>query len=278
MSVLFALFIHVLCGLMKVVRGVRVVRHHNNMTKTITFSISKTVELLVLAFITSILLLVPSVLFAAEDDALDLVVRDMKAELTFTRSTPCAPYKIEWGDGTTEDVPAIGDMCIQVLDTVNARHTYETDGSYEVTLTLNSGVYTVSAVVPTEVPEFSLSDVESIDAEWVDPSPMMADEEYYIYTIVLKDGTEVTAKVAGFTMIEWRDQAFLEAGYTGDVSALLELANDTETPTIPPVLEESEPEVPIEEESTTDARELKLELLALLKKAVAQLTALLNMR
>lgn len=82
---------------------------------------------------------------------------------------------------------------------------------------------------------FGLADVASITSEWVDPNEMMADEEYYVYTITLESGEVVMLDVAAFTTLEWRNEAFVEAGYTGDVAALLKLTTESgaEEPTEP---------------------------------------------
>lgn len=163
----------------------------------------------------------------------------MTAVATFTRSTPCAPYTLEWGDGEEDGFAEESDFCIEVIDTQVVSHEYVNEGEYTVTLTLGERTVTTTVEVPGEVPAFMLEDVASITSEWVDPSVEMADEEYHLYTITLKRGEVIKVQVAGFTTAEMRNQRFVEAGFTGDVAELLamieeeEVVDDHERPTEP---------------------------------------------
>jgi hypothetical protein len=71
---------------------------------------------------------------------------------------------------------------------------------------------------------------------------MVADEEYTIYTVILKDGSTVEINAGGFTTEEWRTQQFVDAGYAGDIAALTALAEPEETPSEP---KEDEPSLRI---------------------------------
>lgn len=75
---------------------------------------------------------------------------------------------------------------------------------------------------------FDLEDVSSITYEYVDPNEMMADEEYYIYTISLQSGEVVEFQVAAFTSATYRTTAFRNAGYVGDIDDLLDMAEEEE--------------------------------------------------
>ena len=70
---------------------------------------------------------------------------------------------------------------------------------------------------------FALTDVKSITSKYVDPSPLMADEEYTLYAITLKSGKVVEVKAYAFAPVDARNKAFKDAGYTGDIVALLKL-------------------------------------------------------
>lgn len=89
----------------------------------------------------------------------------------------------------------------------------------------------------TTATTFGLLDVKSITSKYVDPSPMMADEEYTLYTITLKSGKVVTVKAFAFGTVEMRNKAFKDAGYTGDVAALLKLVVVLPSPINPGVVQ-----------------------------------------
>jgi len=71
---------------------------------------------------------------------------------------------------------------------------------------------------------FTIKDVKSVTKKYVDPNEQMADEEYTLYTITLKNGKEVKVKECGFCAPNGRDEAFKKAGYRGDVEALRKMA------------------------------------------------------
>lgn len=167
----------------------------------------------------------------------------LTASVEFSRNTPCTGYTIDWSDGSERVIEEQRAACIQVIDTVTVTHTYKTAGTYEVAVTVRDETVTEEVTVPQETTMFDLSDVASITSEYVDPEPMMADEEYYIHTITLNDGTEVVVEVAAFTMLEMRNQEFRAAGYTGDVEKLLARTDiSSEEDQVPPPSSPAEPE------------------------------------
>lgn len=198
---------------------------------------------------------------------LTLTAAEQTVTATFSRNTPCTPYTIDWGDGSeTVESGEPGAMCIQVIDTVDAEHTYSDVGTYDVAVTVGDATVTETVTVPREAPEFDLDDVASITSEYVDPEPQMADEEYYIHTIMLDDGTAVTVQVAAFTTSELRAEAFAAAGYTGDVEKLLASADVSgEGDQLPPPGPPAEPE-----------RHLRLQLVEVLEELVQRLKQLLG--
>jgi len=70
---------------------------------------------------------------------------------------------------------------------------------------------------------FTIKDVKSVTAKYVDPNSAAADDEYTLFTIVLKSGTVVEVKQCGFCLD--RDAAFKKAGYKGKVEDLRKKAN-----------------------------------------------------
>jgi peptidoglycan hydrolase-like protein with peptidoglycan-binding domain len=74
------------------------------------------------------------------------------------------------------------------------------------------------------VTSFTLSDVHTVVSRLVDPIKTAVDDEYTEYKIVLKRGGMVTVKMCGFCTQQMRDKAFRDAGYTGDIAALIKLA------------------------------------------------------
>lgn len=189
----------------------------------------------------------------------------MEATASFERSTPCTPYTLDWGDGEKEVVETPADtMCIQVIDAVELSHEYEAAGEYVISLTTSGNTYTNTVTIEGEVEPFALEDVETITYVWVDPSEMIADEEYYVYTITLVDDTVLTTKVAGFTTPEYRDAQFAKIGYTGDIDELLtqaeQVIDDTDDT---PVVEEPE-----RVELYEKIRSLLLQLVAKLQAAL----------
>jgi hypothetical protein len=206
---------------------------------------------------------VPAYALMAQTSELTVTSRSMTATAAFTLGTPCSPYTLDWGDGKLVKQIAEKDMmCIQILDDVTLTHTYEEPGDYVVSLTANGRTSTQTAVVPTEVREFALSEVVSVTSLWVDPSELMADEEYILYTITLNDGAVIVVKAGGFTTKEWIKEQFVEAGYTGDVETLTALAE-------PEVAEDSKPAP--EEAETAKKIELQKRIIELLKQIISLL-------
>ena len=119
--------------------------------------------------------------------------------------------------------------------------------------------------VPVTVTNFGLDDIQTVTSLWVDPNEMMADEEYTIYTITLKDDTVVEVNAGGFTTQEWRDQQFVDAGYIGDVSALMALAVPTEEE------EKEDEEVSTPEEDEVERKNLQTKIVELLNKLISLL-------
>jgi hypothetical protein len=75
-------------------------------------------------------------------------------------------------------------------------------------------------------------------------------------------------EVAGFTTIEWRNEQFVEAGYTGEVDALLAMVEETESETIPET----------EEPATDGLTSIYKELVSVLETLVEKLGQLLNLQ
>jgi|AntRauTorcE11897_2_1112592.scaffolds.fasta_scaffold08054_4 hypothetical protein len=236
-------------------------------------TINKTISiknLFVPALILATALIMPVSLLQAEElGSLELTAKNMTATAYFVLGTPCTPYTLEWGDGTKDIQESDEDMmCIQVLDEVSLNHQYEEAGTYEVTLIMNKETFTNKITVPVGVTEFGLDDVASITAKWVDPNELMADEEYYVYTITLESGEVMVLEVAGFTTIEWRNEQFVEAGYTGEVDALLAMVEETESETTPET----------EEPATDGLTSIYKELVSVLETLVEKLGQLLNLQ
>lgn len=205
----------------------------------------------------------PAYALVAQESELTVTSRGMTATAEFTLHNPCAAYTLDWGDGEEVEQEETDMMCIQVVTDASLTHTYEEPGEYTVTFVHSGRTATQEVEVPTEVREFDLDDVESVTSLWVDPNEMMADEEYFIYTITLTDGEVVTVKAGGFTTTEWKNQQFADAGYTGEVDALVELAEPEE---------ETEDPKPVPEESETEKKmQLQKQIIELLKQIIALL-------
>lgn len=205
---------------------------------------------------------------AQSADSLSVNVNGMTVAVSFTRSTPCTPYELNWGDGNVDAVEETSDMCIQVIDEKILRHEYETAGTYTISLTLGGETHTQEVTVPGEELSFGVDDVSSVTSVWVDPYEMMADEEYYRYAITLEGGEEVVVEAAGFTTEEYRNEQFREAGYTGDVNELLALIEQEENPE-PPVVSDPEP---------TGQRAIMLKLIETLEQLLEKMQALIQLR
>jgi hypothetical protein len=174
--------------------------------------------------------LIASPALASVDEAQTVVsASGMVATATFTLGTPCSAYTLDWGDGETTEQETNEDVfCMQVTQELTLRHTYEDAGTYNVTLSHSGQTSTQELTVSVEKITFDLKDVQSVTSLWVDPNEMMADEEYTVYTITLTDDSVIKVNAGGFTTQEWRTQQFVEAGYTGDVAALIALAKTQE--------------------------------------------------
>lgn len=77
----------------------------------------------------------------------------------------------------------------------------------------------------TSTKTFKLKDVKSVVATVVDPIPNAIDDEYTLYKITLKSKRVVEVKACGYCTTEGRDALFKKAGYKGDISKLLLLAD-----------------------------------------------------
>lgn len=169
------------------------------------------------------LLSLGGVAYAQTAEGLNVRASGMDVTAVFNRSTPCTQYVLEWGDGEEEVFDEESEMCVQVIDRVSLGHEYEEAGEYTITLSLQGNEYEEEVSLPAPVISFELEDVKSITAKWVDPSPMMADEEYYIYTITLNSNEVIEVQAGGFTTQEYRNEQFEKAGYEGNVDELLEM-------------------------------------------------------
>lgn len=211
---------------------------------------------------------------AQTDDVLVIEADGNVVTADFSRATPCTSYTVTWGDDTEEVFESEAEMCIQVIDDVSLEHTYEEAGTYTIELTMSGTTWSDEVTISEEdletepVAPFTLADVDTITYVWVDPNEMMADEEYYVYTITLKSGAVVTLEAGGFTTREYRNEQFTNAGYTGDVDALLAIATDG-----------SEAEVAEDNETPADPEaqlvSLYLKLKGLLEEMVSRLQSLL---
>lgn len=239
--------------------------------------VTKELYLSLLSVVTALFILCVPVVQAAEPE-FSVSARNLTATAEFTRATPCAAYELSWGDGTVDSYEEDGEICIQMLDDTTLTHAYDEAGTYTTTLTLGDAEYTDTVTVPVAVTAFGLADVANITAQYVDPNKMMADEEYYIYTIELTDGSEVEVETAAFTMLEYRNQQFADAGYTGDVDALLALVSETPTANVSD--DEDSVETPDTAEGDEDATTVETykTLLEVLQTLVAKMQQLLEMR
>jgi hypothetical protein len=194
-------------------------------TTTVTYSIPSILKTGLVLMILAALTAASSASAQEAGSEVDISVNGMEAAVTFMLGTPCSPYVLDWGDGEKIEQEVSQDtMCIQVTQEITQRHTYEEEGVYEISLTYSGQNVIEEITVSTDVASFDLEYVVSVTSLWVDPNEMMADEEYTIYTITLEDGSVIKVNAGGFTTKEWRRQQFVEAGYTGDVDALIALA------------------------------------------------------
>ncbi len=87
----------------------------------------------------------------------------------------------------------------------------------------------VEVTTTTLVRQFSLEDIVSIESEWIDPNPDLADEEYTSYNVTLTDGEVVTFELYGMETQGSQEQRFQAAGYVGNIEAFFALASGSET-------------------------------------------------
>lgn len=87
------------------------------------------------------------------------------------------------------------------------------------------------------VENFDVDDIDSVTSQYVDPSPNMADEEYYLYVITLENGKVIKFKHAAFSAPGSLAQALERIGFAGDEDEFLDLveeieADEAEKPTV----------------------------------------------
>lgn len=76
---------------------------------------------------------------------------------------------------------------------------------------------------------FALRDIESVTKEYVDPSEMMADEEYSLYVVTLKNDTVIEFRVAVYTVAGALEARLREVGYTGDIDDFVDMVETIES-------------------------------------------------
>lgn len=98
-----------------------------------------------------------------------------------------------------------------------------TDGYFEC----DGGEWKTYSNQIDESDRYDLDDVKSVTSLFVDPIRIAADDEYTEYTITLKSGTVRKVKVNIFAGIH--EPSFRETGYTGDIQALIDMAETEST-------------------------------------------------
>ncbi len=88
----------------------------------------------------------------------------------------------------------------------------------------------------SSVTRFGITDVKSVTSKNVDPIPMALDDEYTLYIITLKSGKVVEVKNYGFAPAEMNNKAFIDAGYTGNISTLKQMVVVMPSPVNPGVV------------------------------------------
>lgn len=76
----------------------------------------------------------------------------------------------------------------------------------------------------TKVESYTLADVASVHSRVVNADQAAADGSYTLYTITLTSGDAVTVRVSGMMSQSMYASVFRDSGYTGDVQALLDMA------------------------------------------------------
>ena len=153
-------------------------------------------------------------------EAFEVNVSKLIATVSFTLSNGCGGYVISWGDDTkTERIGSVvGNKCTMAIVNVTQDHTYAKAGTYNVKVERFNGS-TVKDESTREIKvstdskpsthtststkqTYTLDDVKSVTKRYVDPSTAIADEEYTLYTIILKSGQMREVKVYGVLYLE----------------------------------------------------------------------------
>jgi hypothetical protein len=149
-----------------------------------------------------------------------------------------SPRGIQWWKKSTvtgtEPIPVNADTPLGVHTVTASVNVYQSE-KIPVGMVIFAPGYQVVCKVTFEVRDskidaansFSLSDIASVTSKYVDPNPRIADEEYTLYTITLKNGKKHMVKGCGRCTTAMREEAFRKVGYTGDVAKLIALAKDT---------------------------------------------------
>lgn len=77
--------------------------------------------------------------------------------------------------------------------------------------------------------EYTISDINSISARYVDPDSRMADEEYYVYKVNLNNGETRTVTLPAFAPIGSNMERLAKSGYRGSALAFMALAEQQDT-------------------------------------------------
>ena len=157
----------------------------------------------------------------------DVDVDHLTLNLTYKNPNGCIWYTVKWGDGSSdrEGSNPKGKDCTQAVETVTISHTYEEAGTYRVRVYGNTKwrrTITVGDPEP-DSDAFTIADVASVQAEYVDPMPNAVDDEYTKYTITRKNGDVDTVRI-GFMPSSMIEQRFRDIGYIGSIKELLALA------------------------------------------------------
>lgn len=86
------------------------------------------------------------------------------------------------------------------------------------------GMPTLPTPPVSKVETYTMADVASVTLTNVDPIKEAIDDEYVLYSIVLKSGASYQVKTYGMVPAEMNQAEFRKTGYTGDVAALIKLS------------------------------------------------------
>lgn len=86
---------------------------------------------------------------------------------------------------------------------------------------------------PEEGDTYGISDIASVTSRYVDPNPNMADEEYTLYSIILKNGTKFEVIASGFAPATAFEKSLRATGYTGTIAAFNALVETIIIPDCP---------------------------------------------